>query len=45
MLMKKYQIAVLGDYQNVALESPIGRYCVIGRISPYFTTILPIQMP
>jgi hypothetical protein len=39
MLMKKYQIAFLGDCQNVALESPDW------SILPYFTTILPIQMP
>jgi len=41
--MKKYKIAVLDDYQNVALRAPIGRCSAIERTSPYFRTTLPIR--
>jgi len=35
--MKKYKIAVLDDYQNVALRAPNGRCFAIERTSPYST--------
>ena len=41
--MKKYEIAVLDDYQNAALNAPIGRCSVIERTSSYFKTTSPIQ--
>jgi len=45
MPMKKYKIAVLDDYQNVALESADWSVLAIERTSPYFRTTLPIRTP